>query len=221
MSLESFAECYSSNDKCIKLVLRKSIGALTKFMPLLEELHLSNNCLGNPSGEFKHDAVRHLFLTCNLIDSFEDVNANLARNCQNLEVLSLAECPLTNVPNVENSSATAVECEGFFRLTTLNVNTTKISSWDDIDKFRKFPKLSELRVKNCPLLDNYTAHERRMLLVARLPNITILNGGDKIPSNEREDAERAFIRFYLNEEEKPTRYHELVEVHGNLGKYDC
>ena len=188
---------------------------------MLEELHLSNNCLGNPSGEFSHDNVRHLFLTCNSIDSFEIVNANLARNCPNLEVLSLAECPLTNVPNVENlaKSATAVECEGFFRLTTLNVNTTKISKWDDIDKFRKFPKLSELRVKNCPLLDNYTAHERRMLLVARLPNISILNGGDKIPANEREDAERAFIRFYLNEEEKPARYHELVEVHGALGKF--
>ena len=67
-------------------------------------------------------------------------------------------------------------------------------------------------------MDNYTAHERRMLLVARLPNISILNGGDKIPANEREDAERAFIRFYLNEEEKPARYHELVEVHGILGK---
>ena len=188
-------------------------------MPLLEELHLSNNCLGNPTGEFSHENVRHLFLTCNLIDSFEVVNSNLARNCPNLEVLSLAECPLRNVPNVESSSTTAVECEGFFRLTTLNVNTTKISSWTDIDKFRKFPKLSELRVKNCPLLDNYTAHERRSLLVARLPNISILNGGDKIPANEREDAERAFIRFYLNEEEKPKRYHELVEVHGNLGKY--
>merc|ERR1712088_506023 len=132
------------------------------------------------------------------------------------EVLSLAECPLTDVPNVQNAAAAAVELAGFSRLTTLNVNTTKISSWEDIDKFRKFPKLVELRVKNCPLLDNYTAHERRMLLIARLPNIAILNGGDKIPSNEREDAERAFIRFYLNEDEKPKRYHELVEVHGNL-----
>lgn len=41
-----------------------------------------------------------------------------------------------------------------------------------------------------------------MLLVARLPNVQILNGGDVIPSNEREDAERAFIRFYLDTEEK-------------------
>lgn len=194
----------------------KTIGQLTKFMPELEDLHLSNNCLGNPSGEFGHDNIRQLFLTCNSMDSFEDINANLARNCPSLEVLSLAECPLKDVPNVENSAATIVECAGFSRLTTLNINTTKISSWEDIDNFRTFPKLVELRVKNCPLLDNYTAHERRMLLIARLPNIFILNGGDKIPANEREDAERGFIRFYLNEEEKPSRYHELVKVHGIL-----
>ena len=200
-------------------LVRKSVAALTKYMPQLDELHLSNNCLGNPSkGEFGHDNIRQLFLTCNSIDSFEDVNSNLARNCQNLEVLSLAECPLKDVPNPENSPATIVECTGFSRLTTLNVNTTKISTWEDIDNFRKFPKLVELRVKNCPLLDSLSAHERRMLLIARLPNISILNGGDKIPANEREDAERAFIRFYLNEEEKPSRYHELLEVHGTLGK---
>ena len=186
-------------------------------MPHLDELHLSNNCLENPSGEFGHDNIRQLFLTCNSIDSFEAVNSNLARNCENLEVLSLAECPLKNVPDVENSEAEIIDNVGFSHLTTLNVNTTKISSWEDIDKFRTFPKLVELRVKNCPLLDNYTAHERRMLLIARLPNICILNGGDKIPANEREDAERAFIRFYLDDEEKPSRYHELVEIHGNLG----
>ena len=60
--------------------------------------------------------------------------------------------------------------------------------------------------------------------------------GDVIPPNEREDAERAFIRFYNPEDDSdaenseqlgesrnkssppppPQRYHELVEVHGQL-----
>ena len=60
--------------------------------------------------------------------------------------------------------------------------------------------------------------------------------GDVIPPNEREDAERAFIRFYNPEDVSdaenceqlgensikssppppPQRYHELVEVHGQL-----
>ena len=46
--------------------------------------------------------------------------------------------------------------------------------------------------------------------------LKILNGGDRIPDNEREDAERAFIRFYLDEEQKPKRYHELTAIHGHL-----
>ena len=65
-------------------------------------------------------------------------------------------------------------------------------------------------------MGDYTAHERRSLLVARLPNVSVFNGGDKVPANEREDAERAFIRFYLDDEEKPRRFHELVAVHGQL-----
>ena len=52
--------------------------------------------------------------------------------------------------------------------------------------------------------------------------------GDVIPPNEREDAERAFIRFYNPDDDSelggdrnknsppPQRYHELVEVHGQL-----
>ena len=192
---------------------------MTKNMPYLEELHLSNNCLTNPTGELQHGSIRQLFLTCNAIDSFEDVHTNLGRHCPNLEVLSLAECPLKNVPKLGFVEAASVECcSNFSRLATLNVNTTRISSWQDIDAFRTFPSLVELRVKNCPLLDEYTAHERRMLLVARLPNVTILNGADRIPDNEREDAERGFIRFYMEDENKPERYHELVAVHGNLGK---
>lgn len=46
--------------------------------------------------------------------------------------------------------------------------------------------------------------------------VEILNGGDKISKEEREDSERAFIRFYLDSEEKPARYFELEKVHGKL-----
>ena len=57
-----------------------------------------------------------------------------------------------------------------------------------------------------------------MLLVARLPNVTILNGGDMITKTEREDAERAFIRHFLDtpEEQRPSRWQELVDIHGLL-----
>jgi hypothetical protein len=42
----------------------------------------------------------------------------------------------------------------------------------------------------------------------------VLNGGDEITALEREDAERAFIRFFLHTPEplRPRRFTELVKV---------
>ena len=44
-------------------------------------------------------------------------------------------------------------------------------------------------------------------MIARLPNVLVLNGGDEISEIEREQAERAFIRFYLDLEpgSRPSR----------------
>lgn len=63
-----------------------------------------------------------------------------------------------------------------------------------------------------------TEHERRQLLIARLPYVETLNGGGRITTEEREDAERAFIRYYMDkpESDQPLRYNQLVSVHGKL-----
>ena len=42
---------------------------------------------------------------------------------------------------------------------------------------RRLPKLSELGLQHCPVLSEYSVHERRMMLISRLPNVKILNGG--------------------------------------------
>lgn len=105
-------------------------------------------------------------------------------------------------------------------LTLLNLSNTKIKSWDDIDRLAEFPSLQNLRVQNWPLWDKCesTEHERRQLLIARLPHVKTLNGGGIIGTEEREDAERAFIRYYMDkpESDRPERYNELVAVHGKL-----
>lgn len=46
----------------------------------------------------------------------------------------------------------------------------------------------------------------------------MLNGGGNIDHDEREDAERAFIRYYMDkpESDRPDRYFELVTIHGKL-----
>lgn len=105
-------------------------------------------------------------------------------------------------------------------LTLLNLSSTNINTWDDIDRLAKFPALRNLRVQNWPLWEkcDATEHERRQLLIARLPFVQILNGGGVIGSEEREDAERAFIRYYMEraESDRPERYAALVAVHGKL-----
>ena len=52
-------------------------------------------------------------------------------------------------------------------MTRREINQTKIAKWSDVDNFRSFPSLQELRIRGCPLMEEYTAHERRSLLVAR------------------------------------------------------
>jgi hypothetical protein len=76
-------------------------------------------------------------------------------------------------------------------------------------------------VQNWPLWSKCesTGHERRQFVIARLPQIEILNGGGRIGSEEREDAERAFIRYYMEkpEHERPlARYNELIAKHGKI-----
>lgn len=105
-------------------------------------------------------------------------------------------------------------------LALLNLSNTQINTWDDIDRLAKFPALRNLRVQNWPLWEkcDATEHERRQLLIARLPYVQTLNGGGKINWEEREDAERAFIRYYIDkpEADRPERFAELVAVHGRL-----
>ena len=56
---------------------------------------------------------------------------------------------------------------------SLNLSTTKIGSWMDVDGLRRFPSLRELRLQRVPVLEEYTKHERRMMLTARLPNVKV------------------------------------------------
>lgn len=101
-------------------------------------------------------------------------------------------------------------------LEKLSIAKTLISDWRSLDQLRRIPRLSDIRFSRIPLLESYEDDTlRRQLLIARLPNMRVMNGG-LIQDSEREDAERAFIRYYKRDDEKPTRYSELIKIHGEL-----
>lgn len=192
----------------------EAVLALVSRMPALEEIHLCANNLCDPGKDssLQHPGLRQIYLSCNPIKDFASIGLSLVSSCQRLELLSLAECPVSSLPDLTLLPNLPPE------LHSLNISTTKIHDWSEVDKLREFPALADLRISHCPFLDEFTAHEKRMMLIARLPNVQILNGGDKIGAEEREDAERGFIRHFLDKEEaeRPGRFAELVAVHGWL-----
>lgn len=179
-----------------------------------------------------HGGVRRLHFTGNPVTDWAEI-CRLGRVFPNLESLVLAQCPLRAVEYVPRPSSCNSDKSGntddedvdppheyFKSLTFLNLSNTNINTWDDVDRLAKFPSLKNLRVQNWPLWEkcDATEHERRQLLIARLPYIQTLNGGGVITAEEREDAERAFIRYYMDrpESDRPERYNELVPIHGKL-----
>ncbi|KAG5892455.1 hypothetical protein JTB14_009863 [Gonioctena quinquepunctata] len=186
----------------------------------------------------KHSGVRVFYFNGNPIDNWTEVT-KLGYAFPNLETLVIADCPIKSLDIGEwgeeancnrNYERSESECESasskdsphdsFRKLRIMNMNGTHICTWDDVDKLAKFPALECVRLQACPLWESneYTEHERRQLLIARLPNVKTLNGGGKITPEEREDAERAFIRYYMDkpESDQPERYFELIQIHGKL-----
>uniref|UniRef100_A0A8C7DNV8 Tubulin folding cofactor E like n=1 Tax=Oncorhynchus kisutch TaxID=8019 RepID=A0A8C7DNV8_ONCKI len=109
-------------------------------------------------------------------------------------------------------------CTSLFPLCrTGNPLKIRLNRWEDIERLNFFPKLEEVRLMGLPLLQPYTNKERRSLTVAQLPSVSVLNGS-VVTEGEREDAERFFIRHYLDlpEETLPHRYHVLVSKYGRL-----
>ncbi|XP_053660459.1 tubulin-specific chaperone cofactor E-like protein [Anopheles marshallii] len=169
-----------------------------------------------------HGGVRKLHLTGNYISEWGEI-CRIGRVFPQLEALVLADCPLRSLkPTDPQGNENDEESHKYFQqLKLLNLSNAKIDSWEDIDRLAEFPALCNVRLQYWPLwarTDSTTEHERRQLLIARLPNISILNGGDTIGAVEREDAERSFIRHYLDkpDAERPRRYYELIGVHGQL-----
>uniref|UniRef100_A0A0K2UDV7 Uncharacterized protein n=1 Tax=Lepeophtheirus salmonis TaxID=72036 RepID=A0A0K2UDV7_LEPSM len=189
----------------------RTVNQFTEMCPYLEELHLSKNEFEvRENDSLSHSSLLYLYMSRNpkirnlqlLLDSLSGVSS--------LKSLSLSDCSISEVPSKAFGEKTIINY--------INLSGNPISTWEEIEKLRDFKHLTELRIQGCPFSDGYPTKERRMLLVARLPNIRILNGGDRIPVDERENYERSFVRYFFDTRhcERPSRWQELVNVHGNL-----
>lgn len=213
---------------------------------MVEEIHLSMNNYDvidlDDEKPIQISSVKSLHFTGNQVSTWIEV-CKLGRAFPNLESLVLAECPLQSLmivsplpepqlgllsyPNQRRRNFNMKldsPHDAFTHIRFLNLNRTLIRTWNDIDILGLLPELRYLRVQGCPLFEGnsktqeYTEHERRQLLIARLPYIKTLNGCAEIRKDEREDAQRFLIRYYMDkpENERPYIYGKLVNVHGKL-----
>ncbi|XP_051525150.1 tubulin-specific chaperone cofactor E-like protein [Myxocyprinus asiaticus] len=188
------------------------VHTLTREIPELEELFLCLNEYESVStSSVPYPSLRLLHITDNQLQEWAEVR-KLGLMYPGLVSLILANNSLSAIHEPEDSLQRL-----FPNLRSINLHNSGLSRWEDIEKLNFFPRLQEVRLLGIPLLQPYTDQERRCLMVAQLPGVTALNGSI-ITEVEREDAERFFIRYYLDcpEDELPQRYHNLVARYGRL-----
>ncbi|KAK2912858.1 hypothetical protein Q8A73_006971 [Channa argus] len=185
---------------------------LTREMPELEELFLCLNEYSCVSASSVACPTLHLLhITDNSLHDWAEVR-KIGSMFPALDTLVMAN---NNLDSIQDSKDVLQRL--FPNLRSINLHNSGLNRWEDIEKLNFFPKLEEVRLQGIPLLQTYTNAERRCLMIAQLPSISLLNGS-VVTDSEREDAERFFIRYHLDypEEELPYRYHSLVTKYGKL-----
>lgn len=188
------------------------VHTLTQEIPELEELFL---CLNEYDrvilSPVPCPSLRLLHITDNQLQDWNEVR-KLGIMYPGIVSLILANNSLSSIHEPEESMKRL-----FPNLCSINLHNSGLSCWEDIEKLNYFPKLQEVRLMGIPLLQSYTDQERRYLMVAHLPSVAVLNGS-LVTEGEREDAERFYIRYYLDcpEDELPQRFHTLVARYGRL-----
>ncbi|XP_074653758.1 tubulin-specific chaperone cofactor E-like protein [Tubulanus polymorphus] len=190
-------------------------------LPKLKELHLSLNsydCVKLPMTQTNNDAKT--FRTYDTVETLHMNKTDITKWCE-IGKLGNMFPKLQNLVVTENKledfsiDELGTNADTFPNLKTLSVSNTLVSNWEAVQELASFPNLTEIRLQGIPLLQDYNEKQRRMFVLARLPAITRLNGSS-VKDLEREDAERAFLRHYMNKAEKPARFDELEMKHGKL-----
>ena len=148
----------------------------------------------NVNRQFK--SVVTLSIAKNGLRTWDDVK-RLGKLFPSLVSLNVSENPIGEIhyPKDDEDIAAARD---FPNLAQLNLSECQVDDWTSVETLHQFPCLTEIRIRGCPVYTrkSLTQKQQRYLTVARLPKVVKLNGSP-VDGEEREDAERMFIRFVL------------------------
>ena len=150
--------------------------------------------------------MKLLNLENNILESWDDIL--VLCGIPHLEALYLHGNPIKNISFTTGD---------FVNLKTLNVNDTCLNDWMHIHNLNLFPSLTEIRLKDVPILENIS--DVPATLTARLGKVLVLNGS-KLSARRRLDAEIWYLNQCFKERDDldfaniHPRYEELVKLHG-------
>ncbi|CAF2918217.1 unnamed protein product [Rotaria sp. Silwood2] len=176
----------------------------------LEELQICSNNYTTISSNYNfiHNNIKRIYISNNNLTDWKSI-CHLGCLFPRLQTLIASDNPLKSFCSDDDVAICLTN------LHTLSVDRVQVSEWNDIVALTKLPCLYALRIYTAPLLKAYQKDERFFLLLGYIKNLKKLNGSD-ITANERETSERRFIRYYSQRDDKPERYFDLIEKHGNL-----
>lgn len=170
-----------------------------------------------------------------VLGSFEDTlyvpeescdTSHDAENDETEEMGDNSECDIFEMSIEEVSDDNGIVCskcgkfkrdilqtKPFSNLSSLCLSQTKLKDWKHIEALSRFPSLKSVRVMDIDLTTEISNDDRRKLQIASLPNINILNGSE-VAWAERDKAERHYLRFFMDKEDKPDQYYRLEKKHG-------
>lgn len=194
------------------------IECLLNRLKNLAELHLASNNYKHVTFDrnFRKHSLKILYFNNNLINAWSEV-CKLGKCFPNLENLVISENNISHIDDAHIDQTTRSPAI-FKNLNLLIINKLKINDWSSIDHLRKFPNLKHVRIQNIPLLDSLNDDEKYFVLVGHLDESIHSINGSQITLDDKENCERKYLRFFMDCENKPSRYYELESKHGKLDK---
>lgn len=186
------------------------VNSLLDAMPNVQELHLSLNNYTSVEldSNKQYYNLKRVHISGNPLCRWEEVT-HIGHCFPHLDTLIMVNCSIESVPDPETWK------NEFQNLHTFNMKNGALKDWTDVERLNAFPMLEDIRILGISVLEGLSEKERRQHLIARLPCAKRLNGSP-VTAKEREDAERSFIRFFLDKEDRPQRVYELEAIHGKL-----
>lgn len=115
-----------------------------------------------------YPSLSTLVLANNSVESVDDSQETLQLLFPNLRSINLNNSGLSQIMKtvfIHSCHAFSAWCK--LIITVLMLLNSGLSKWEDIERLNFFPKLEDVKAKGIPLLQPYTTHERRSLLLAQ------------------------------------------------------